>query len=48
MTTSGGIMQKVTPEIFDIVNQAGSVESLMNAENLLKEQCARLNNINAG
>lgn len=47
MATSGGLMQKVVPEIFDPINQAGNIEGLLNAENTIKDKCTKLNDIQA-
>jgi hypothetical protein len=38
----------VNPEIFDVVNNAGSVENLLTAENMLTDKCIKLNDINPG
>jgi len=45
MATSGAIMHKINPEIFDGQNRAGSIEKLHEAENFLKDNCIKLNDI---
>jgi len=45
MATSGSLMQKVNPVIFNEANRAGSVEKLVHAENFLVDKCMKLNDI---
>ena len=45
MALNGGIMERISPKIFENGSPAGSVEKLVQNDNYIKERCTDLNDI---
>jgi hypothetical protein len=45
MALNGGIMERISPKIFENGSQAGSVEKLVENDNYMKEKCTDMNDI---